>query len=106
AERRREVATLLVLGYTPAEVGRLFLREGLLVHMAGTLLGLPPGHTVYHGLIAEVQDTGLFCLAPVDPTAGFVWALPLSLLFALASHAVVQRLINRMDWLEALNVRE
>lgn len=106
AERRREVATLLVLGYTPWAVGRLFLREGLVVHIAGTLLGLPGGYLMYRGLIARVQDTELFRLPAVDPTAAFAWAFPLSLAFALASHAVVQRLIHRMDWLEALNIRE
>jgi putative ABC transport system permease protein len=106
AERRREVATLLVLGYTPRSVGRLFLREGLVIHLAGTLAGLPGGYLMYRGLIARVQDTELFRLPAVDPTVAFAWALPLSLLFALASHAVVQRSINRTDWLEALNVRE
>ena len=59
-----------------------------------------------HRLIARVQDTELFRLPTVDPTAAFAWALPLSLAFALASHAIVQRSINRMDWLEALNIRE
>jgi putative ABC transport system permease protein len=106
AERRREVATLLVLGYTPAAVGRLFLREGLLVHLAGTLLGLPGGYFLYRGVIARLQDTELFRLPAVDPVPAWTWALLLSLTFGLASHAVVQRAINRTDWLDALNVRE
>jgi putative ABC transport system permease protein len=106
AERRREVATLLVLGYSPRAVGRLFLREGLVIQLAGTLVGLPGGYLLYRGLIARVQDTELFRLPAVDPTAAWAWALALSLSFALASHAVVQRSIDRMDWLEALNVRE
>jgi putative ABC transport system permease protein len=106
AERRREVATLLVLGYTPAAVGRLFLREGLLVHLAGTLLGLPGGYFLYRGVIARLQDTELFRLPAVDPVPAWTWALLLSLAFGLASHVVVQRSINRTDWLAALNVRE
>src|SRR5262249_1448534 len=106
AERRREVATLLVLGYTPRTVGRLFLREGLVIQLGGTLLGLPGGYFLYRGLIARVQDTELFRLPAIDPVAAWAWSLLLSLSFALASHAVVQRSIDRMDWLEALNVRE
>jgi putative ABC transport system permease protein len=106
AERRREIATLLVLGYTPKDVGRLFLREGLLVQLSGTLAGLPLGYLFYHGLIARVQDTEMFRLPAVDPTAAFLGAFLLSVVFALITHAVVQRAINRMDWLEALNVRE
>jgi putative ABC transport system permease protein len=106
AERRREVATLLVLGYTPAAVGRLFLREGLLIHLAGTLLGLPGGYFLFRGIIARLQDTELFRLPPPDPIPAWTGALLLSLTFGLASHAVVQRSINRIDWLDALNVRE
>lgn len=106
AERRREVATLLVLGYTPAAVGRLFLREGLLVHLAGTLLGLPGGYFLYRGILAQLQDTELVRLPAVDPLPSWIAALLLSLAFGLASHAVVQRSINRIDWLDALNVRE
>jgi putative ABC transport system permease protein len=106
AERRREIATLLVLGYTPAAVGRLFLREGLLIHLAGTLLGLPGGYFLFRGIIARLQDTELFRLPAPDPIPAWTGALLLSLTFGLASHAVVQRSINRIDWLDALNVRE
>jgi putative ABC transport system permease protein len=106
AERRREVATLLVLGYTPKAVGSLFLREGLLIHLAGTLVGLPAGYTLYRGVIARLQDTEMFRLPAVDPWPAWTAALLLSLMFGLASHAVVQRSINRIDWLDALNVRE
>jgi putative ABC transport system permease protein len=106
AERRREVATLIVLGYTPKAVGRLFLREGLLVHLAGTLVGLGGGYGLYRGVIARLQDTELFRLPAVDPVPAWTAAFLLSLTFGLASHLVVQRAIERIDWLDALNVRE
>ena len=70
------------------------------------LVGLPGGYFLYHGLIARVQDTEMFRLPAVDPVPAWTWALVVSLAFGLASHAVVQRSINRTDWLAALNVRE
>jgi hypothetical protein len=53
-----------------------------------------------------LQDTELFRLPAVDPFPAWTWALLLSLTFGLASHVVVQRSIDRIDWLDALNVRE
>ncbi|MBV8554383.1 MAG: ABC transporter permease [Planctomycetaceae bacterium] len=105
AERQREVATLLVLGYTPRAVGGLFLREGLVINLAGTLLGLPGGYLIYRG-VGRIEDAELFRLPIVNPASAWAWALSLSVLFVLASHAVVQVSINRMDWLEKLKTRE
>ena len=44
AERQREVATFVALGYTRWQVGAMFMRESMLVNTAGTLLGLPVGY--------------------------------------------------------------
>ena len=44
AERQREVATFLALGYTQWQVGAMFVRESMLVNVTGTLLGLPMGY--------------------------------------------------------------
>ncbi len=105
AEREREVATLLVLGYTPATVGGLFLRESVMVSLGGLLIGLPGGYLLYRSLTG-VADKELFRLPLVDPTAAWAWTLVLGLLFTLASHVFVQRSISRMNWLEKMNVRE
>ncbi|MCO6457599.1 MAG: ABC transporter permease [Pirellulaceae bacterium] len=106
AERRREVATLRALGYTPWQLGALFLRESLLVHATGTLLGLPCGY----GLVwaaAEAYRTNDLIRMPVI-TAPWVWwgTLLMALAFILLSHLVVQLRIHRLNVLEALNVKE
>ena len=43
AERQREVATFLALGYSQQQIGGMFLRESMLTNMTGTVLGLPVG---------------------------------------------------------------
>jgi putative ABC transport system permease protein len=105
AERRREVATLRVLGYGPWQVGALFLRESLLTNTAGTLLGLPLGYLMNYG-ITLAYDTEMFRIPLVDPTQVWLWVTALGLGFGLAAHLIVQRSIHRMDWLDALNARE
>ena len=105
AERRREVATLRVLGYTEWQIGGYFLRESLLVTVLGTLLGIPIGY----GLCVWVTnrfDTEMFRFPLVGPPIVWIRIWGFALLFALLAHAAVQRAINRLDWREALNVKE
>ncbi len=49
-QRHREIGTLLATGFTPAQVRRLFLAEGLLLSVAGAFLGVLLA-LVYAGLI-------------------------------------------------------
>lgn len=105
AERRREVATFLVLGYSPWKVGGLFLRESMVVNLLGMLLGLPLGYSLAV-LMSIVYDTEMFRFPLVSPPSVWVATLALAVLFALLAHAVVQRSIHKLDWLEASKTRE
>ncbi len=105
AERRREVATLRVLGYGPWQVGGLLFRESMITTVLGTLLGMPLGYVLTIA-IAESYASDMFRM-PIVSTPG-LWALTLALAvaFGLITHLFVQRAINKMDWLEALKVQE
>jgi putative ABC transport system permease protein len=105
AERRREVATLRVLGYGPWQVGALFLRESMLTNVAGTLVGLPLGYALNYG-ITLAYDTEMFRIPLVDPTRVWLFVISLGLGFGLLAHLFVQRSIDKMDWLDALNARD
>jgi len=105
AEREREVATLLVVGYTPWQVGGLFLRESMLTNLTGTVLGLPLGYLLSVG-ITIAYDTEMFRIPVVDPTAIGLVTLCLGMAFGLLAHACVQWSIFKLDWLEALKTKE
>jgi len=105
AERQREVATLRVLGYGPWQIGALLLRESMIVTLAGTLLGMPIGYGL-SVLTAVAYNTELFRFPVVATPGTWVWTLLLAILFGLAAHAVVQIVVHRMDWLEALQAKE
>ena len=101
AERRRELATLRVLGYGPWEIGSLMLRESLIVTLAGTLLGMPLGYLLTV-LMALAYESEMFRLPVVDGPDVYLGTLALGILFAVVAHLFVQRSIHRTDWLEAL----
>lgn len=105
AERQREVATLRVLGYSAWEVGGLFLREGSVIHALGTLLGLPLGYLLAY-VLSVVYDTEMFRFPLVTPPVVWIKTLLCAALFILSAHAVVQRAIHKLDWLDASKTKE
>ncbi|MHB8862916.1 MAG: ABC transporter permease, partial [Pirellulaceae bacterium] len=106
AEREREVGTFRALGYGPWEIGGMFLRETLVVNLCGTLLGLPFGYCLVVVTSWAYAQNDLIRLPVVS--APWVWlaTIALSCMFALLAHAVVQWRVHRMDFLEALKVKE
>ena len=105
AERQLEVGTLQALGYSPWQVGNMFLRESLISSSIGAVLGLPSGYLLTV-LTAWSYENDLLRLPVVWAPWIAIAAIALSLIFALLAHAVIQWQILKMDLLEALKVRE
>lgn len=105
AERKREVATLRVLGYGPWEIGGLFLRESMLVNLIGTVLGLPLGYLLLE-LMAAAYQTELIRFPVVSPPIVWIVTLLLAVVFGLLAHVFVQRAIHHMNYVEALQMKE
>jgi putative ABC transport system permease protein len=105
AERRRDVATFIVMGYEKTQVGGIFLRESMIVNSLGALLGLPVG-LLLAIVTNHIYDTELYRLPLVVNARQFIIALLLAIAFTLLAHLLVQRAVNRLDWLDALNARE
>jgi putative ABC transport system permease protein len=105
AERQREVATFLALGYTRWQIGAMFMRESLVANLAGTLLGLPVGYGLTV-LMLYAYENDVIRLPLVCPTWIWLWTIVLSTLFAMAAHAIVQWRVFRLDYLESLKVQE
>ena len=94
-----------MLGYTPWEVGGLFLRESMVINFLGTAVGLPLGYLLAM-LMSILYDTEMFRFPLVAPPNAWISTVILAIVFALAAHAVVQRNIHRLDWLDASKTRE
>ena len=105
AERQREVATFLALGYDQWRVGGIFLRESMLTNLAGTLLGFPVGYLLMVAT-AVGYESDLLRLPIVSSPWIWLSTLALSILFALLAHCAVQWRIHKLDYVEALKVKE
>jgi putative ABC transport system permease protein len=105
AERQREVATFRAIGYSPWRIGAMFLRESMLINLAGAVLGLPIGYGLTW-ITAKAYENDLVRLPVVSAPWVWVGTMVFATLFALAAHAVVQWRIHTMDYVEALKVKE
>ncbi len=105
SERRREVGTLRVLGYTNRQVGALFAWESLLLNGIGVLVGLAGGVGLAN-LLSLAYDTELYRFPVVIYPARVLHAVLIMVAFLLLAQWLVQGMIRRLPWLEVLNVKE
>ena len=105
SERRREVGTLRVLGYTPGQVGSIFSGESWLVNVVGIALGLAGGIGLTH-LLAKAYDTELYRFPVVIHPSRLVVTVVVMIVFIAAAHWIVGRMIRRLPWLEVLSIKE
>lgn len=99
-ERRRELATLKVLGFRDKHLSRLLLSQNIGLTVIGLLVGLPTGVGVLQALIvslaSEYELSLCVCLSTHLTTAAFI--LGLSLLVGW----LVTRKSKEVDMVEAL----
>lgn len=105
SERKRELATLRAIGWTPREVGRLLLHENLAVNVIGVVPGLLLGWLMFAGLATEFQ-TDLFAMPTHVESWAFYATAALSPLFVMLAHSVVSGRVRRAPWLAELGAKE
>ena len=105
SEHAIELASLRILGFTRAEVGRMLLGEQSLL----TLAAIPLGCLIGYGLSALLSDLlsqELFRIPLVVSTRTFLLSIGIVLLSAAVSGYLVWRKVKRLDLIEVLKTRE
>ncbi|MFP4004639.1 MAG: ABC transporter permease [Alphaproteobacteria bacterium] len=105
AERRRELASLRVMGFTKTEVSYLLLGELALL----TLVALPLGFVAGYGLswyLTQAFSTELYQVPLVVNRAAYGFASAVVLVAAAVSGYLVQRDIGKLDLVSVLKTRE
>jgi putative ABC transport system permease protein len=105
SERKREYATLRVLGMHPREIARIVGFEYWLL----TAIGIWPGIPLMIGIneaLLSVMDTTLFTLPTRPPADVYVTAGLLCFVTVWLCNMVCARRISRFDMVEVLKERE
>lgn len=105
SERQREVATLRVLGFTTGQVARIFALESLLLYGLGMGIGLYAGIGYVH-FLAVAYSSELFRFPVVILTWRMWLTVGLMLLCIVSAQVAVRLLVEKLEWLEVLKVKE
>ncbi len=104
-ERKRELASLRVMGFSKAEVGAVVYKENFLLSAVGLVLGLPFGMALCR-LLVYAYDTELYRLPFYIESSTFVWTSVMTVVFVSLANLAARRRVHRLDMVEVLKSRE
>ena len=104
-ERKRELASLRVMGFSKAEVGAIVYKENFMLSAIGLVLGLPFGMALCR-LLVYAYDTELYRLPFYIEFSTFVWTVVMTVLFVSLANLAARRRVQRLDMVEVLKSRE
>ncbi len=101
AERKRELATLKVLGFYNMEVAEYVYRENILLTFLGAVVGVVLGKFLHLFIIETVEvDSAMFGRNINLPS--FIYSLVLTVIFSLMINGVMYFKLKKIDMVESL----
>ena len=105
SERQREIGTLRVIGYSSPQVSTIFCGESLLINLLGIFFGLFSGIGLAF-LLAMAYNTEIYRFPAIICARDLLVSAILMLFFVVLAQGIVFRLIAKLNWLEALSIKE
>ena len=105
AERRREIATVQVLGFYPKETESYVLKENLILSVIASILGLPLGK-LFHMTVMSMVKIDLITFQNSIKPVSYLLAFVFSILFAVIVNHFMKRQINKVNMAESLKAVE
>ena len=100
-ERKRELATMKVLGFSQTEVVMSIFRETLFLTGIGILLGFVGGYGLHHYIMQTLPPQNVMVLLRLKPT-NFLVSTLMTFLFAIIVMLIMAYKIQKVDMLAAL----
>ncbi len=105
SERKRELATIKVLGFNRHEVHHYVNKETLILTGIGAAAGVPLGYALARSFTYVLQMPSLYFDVKVEPVS-YVIAVALSFVFTIVVNLSTNRSLNRIDMVGALKSAE
>jgi len=104
-ERRRELASLRVLGFSQGEIAGLLRKETGIQAVLGIVIGLPAGKVMGSALMASIS-TDLYSMPAIIYPRTYLIAALLALIFIGIGQQLAIRKTGQIDMVEALKNRD
>ena len=101
SERRRELATIKVLGFYDKEVYQYINRENTILTLIGILLGLGIGNilTMY---IIKTCELDMLMFDPTIAWPSYIYAILITVAFAILVNIILYFSLKKIDMIESL----
>lgn len=100
-ERRRELATLKVLGFYPLEVAGYVYRENVILTICGILFGILFGFFLHRFVILTVEVDMMMFGRSIQPLS-YVYSVLITFLFAAFVNIIMYFSLKKIDMVESL----
>ena len=104
-ERKKELATIKVLGFYDKEVYRYIFREIDLLSLIGSLVGLVVGIPLHQFIIRTVEMDQMMFIRSIAPRS-FVFSVALTMLFNFAVCLLMRRHVRQISMVESMKAPE
>jgi putative ABC transport system permease protein len=104
-ERRRELATLKVLGFYDRELSAYVYRENILLTLFGIAIGMVMGKYLHQWLVRTVEIDMLMFGRAVHPMS-YVLAALFTAVFSAAVNLAAHQKLKKIDMVESLKILE
>ena len=100
-ERKREIATLKVLGFYPRETANYVFRENIILTLIGILLGLIFG-VFLHQFVVVTAEVDMVMFDRNISFWSYVWSALMTLGFSFLVSLAMRKRISSIDMVESL----
>lgn len=105
-EKKRELASLKVMGFTRKEIRSSVYDENMVVGIISLITGLPLGHLLSKYILGYFYTTDAYDIPVVTYLPSYAYTIVLILIFIFIAQLLLRRSIDRIDMVEVLKVRE
>ncbi len=101
SERKREIATLKVLGFTDKEVDKYITKETIILTLIGIVIGLIFGIFLTNVILSTVELEMVRFIRNIKPISYVITAL-IVILFTLIVNRIIHYTLKKIDMIESL----
>lgn len=101
SERKREIATLKVLGFYDKEVDNYITKENIILTVIGIALGLLLGLYLEHFIISTCETENLMFIRHVK-LQSYIFSIVITVIFTLIMNVITHMYLKKIDMIESL----